>query len=199
MIDGRDAAHDFSHASRVVSNALEISLTEGGDADVLIPAALLHDAVMYPKDDPRSENAAKESATKASQLLASLPDFPHEKIKLVAEAIENCSFANDSAGLSINALILQDADRLEATGAIAIMRTFWSAGQMRHPLYHSHDPKALNREPDGLQYGLDLFWTRLLKVEHRMNTETGRRIAKSRSEFLRSFVEQFERELGGQG
>lgn len=195
LIDGRDAAHDFEHARRVMVNALDIGASEGGDPDILIPAALFHDVVMYPKNDPRSEDAAHESAMMAAAVLREIPDYPAGNIPAVVEAISNCSFHVDSAHLGLNALILQDADRLEATGAIAIMRTFWSAGQMGQPLYNPTDPLATSTKPDGLKFALDLFETRLFQVERRMNTRTGRQHAAKRIEFLHVFIEQFRGEL----
>lgn len=73
LIDDRDAAHDFEHARRVMLNALHIGAREGGDPEVLIPAALFHDVVMYPENDPRSDDAAHESAVMAVSVLQGLP------------------------------------------------------------------------------------------------------------------------------
>ncbi|HWV23013.1 MAG TPA: HD domain-containing protein [Thermomicrobiales bacterium] len=195
LIDGHDAAHDFEHARRVMANALSIGSIEGGDPDVLIPAGLFHDVVMYPKNDPRSESAARQSAKVAVTVLQATPDYPSEKIVLVVEAISNCSFHRESTHLHLDSLILQDADRLEATGAIAIMRTFWSAGQMGQPLYNPADPFAMSTQPDGLKYALDLFETRLFRVEDRLHTKTARQLAAKRSEFLHTFIEQLRNEL----
>lgn len=196
-IDPSDAAHDIEHARRVMGNCLAISRVEGGDPDVLVPAALFHDLVMYPKNDPRSGSAARESATRAAALLASIPDYPTGKIPLVVDAIANCSFSNECAGHSLETCILQDADRLEATGAIAVMRTFWSAGQMGQPLYHPWEPFPVARPADGLTHALDLFWTRLLQVESRMNTIHGRELANSRTKFLETFLAQLGHEIEG--
>lgn len=113
----------------------------------------------------------------------------------MAEAVSNCSFHMDAAHLGLDSLILQDADRLDATGAIAIMRIFWSAGQMGQPLYNSTDPFAVSTKPDGLRFALDLFETRLLQAAGRMNTRTGRQLAAKRTDFLHAFIEQFRGEL----
>jgi uncharacterized protein len=195
LIDSSDTAHDFMHAQRVMHNAIEISDAEGGDLDVLVPAALFHDVVMYPKNDPRSLDAPAASAAVAASVLQATDTYPARKIPLVTEAIRLCSFANDADGATLESAILQDADRLEATGAIAIMRTFWSAGQMSLPLYDAGDPFAEHRDPDGLQYALDLFETRLLRVESRMNTATGRRLARERSTLLHVFLEAVRQEI----
>lgn len=194
LIDDHDAAHDFEHARRVMVNALGIGAIEGGDPDVLVPAALFHDVVMYPKNDPRSESASRQSAMTAVTILQGFSDYPQEKIESVVEAISNCSFYIESARLSRDSLILQDADRLEATGAIAIMRTFWSAGQMGQSLYNPTDPFSMSAKPDGLKYALDLFQTRLFQVESRMNTMTGRELAVKRTQFLHEFIAQFKDE-----
>ena len=90
---------------------------------------------------------------------------------------------------------MQDADRLEATGAIAIMRTFCSTGQMKRKFYNPEDPFCRNHEPDPLNYAIDLFYKRLLKVKDLMNTKTAIELAEKRTEFLRQFIIQLEKEI----
>lgn len=86
---------------------------------------------------------------------------------------------------------------MEATGAISIMRTYSSTGQMKNPFYNAEDPFCKNRKPDALKFALDLFYERLLKVTERMHTKTAKKIAKRRTDFLIKFLEEFKLELEG--
>ncbi|MCK9344648.1 MAG: phosphohydrolase, partial [Candidatus Pacebacteria bacterium] len=98
----------------------------------------------------------------------------------------------------IEAKGLQDADRLEATGAISIMRTFASSGQMNRPFYSPEDPFCENGHTD-FRSGIDLFYRRLLIVEKTMHTELAKKMARKRTQFLEKFLEQFREELVDSG
>jgi uncharacterized protein len=117
-----DPTHDFSHIQRVLKNAEVIAASEGGDLDILVPAALFHDVVNYPKIDPRSVHASDESATWTVALLKTFPDYPQEKCDAVYDAIAKCSFNKGIVPTLLESKILQDADGLEATGAISILK-----------------------------------------------------------------------------
>lgn len=192
---GNDPSHDGNHALQVLQNVEQIAAKEGGDLDVLVPAALLHDVVIYAKNDPRSDQAPQESADLAAQILREAKDYPTEKIPLVQEVIAGCSFHKTEIPPTLEGKILCDADKLEATGAIAIMRTFSSGGQMGRPLYHREDPFAENRTPNAKEQSLDLFYERLLIAKDRLHTETAKTIAAERTEILHQFLEQLKREL----
>ncbi|MEK6961059.1 MAG: HD domain-containing protein [Nanoarchaeota archaeon] len=182
---------------RVLRNSEMIAREESADLDVIVPSALFHDVITYTKDDPRSEHAAKESAERARAILAGLSNYPPEKIFNVYEAISCCSFRKGIMPESIESQILQDADGLEATGAISIMRTFSSTGQMGRQFYEPSDPFCESRAPEDMRYGLDLFYTRLLVVESRMHTKTAKDIARRRTRFLREFLDELKMELEG--
>lgn len=113
------------------------------------------------------------------------------------ESIYFCSFRKGIVPESIEAKILQDADGLEATGAISIMRTFSSTGQMGRQFYEPSDPFCEKRTPEDLKYGLDLFYTRLLVVESRMHTKTAKEIAGRRTRFSMAFLDELKAELEG--
>lgn len=195
-ISPKDVSHDFNHALRVLQNAEKIAQTEGADLDILIPSALFHDLIVHPKNHPSRAKSQEDSAKRAQELLRTLPEFPQEKVKAVTTCIRECSFTKAPKPSSKESAILQDADMLEATGAIAIMRTFASTGLMGKPLYNAKDPFCKKRKPHGLEYALDLFWERLLKVQERMNTKTGREMAKKRTQFLEAFLKELEEEFG---
>lgn len=196
-ITGEDPSHDFEHTLRVLSNAEEIAKKENADLGVIIPSALFHDIINYPKNDPRSKNASDESAEEAGKILQKVEGYPKNKIKRVQLAIRLCSFSKGITPKILEAKILQDADGLEATGAIAIMRTFSSTGSMKRLFYNPNDPFCENRDPDDLRYAIDLFFTRLLKIRSRMHTKTAKKIAKRRTEFLQQFLKELNLELEG--
>ena len=192
---GNDPSHDGNHAMQVLKNVELLAEREGGDLNILIPAALLHDVVIYAKDDPRSDRAPAESAELTKEILEQEADYPKEKITAVMEVIERCSFNKTEEPKTIEVKILRDADKLEATGAVSVMRTFSSGGQMGRPLYHREDPFAENRTADAKEQSLDLFYERLLIAQDRMYTDTAKKIAIQRTEILHQFLEQLKKEI----
>lgn len=198
-ISDSDPSHDFSHAMRVLRLAEYIGEKEKTDLDVIVPAALFHDIVVYPKNDPRTQESQDESAKKAHELLEKIELYPKEKIETVAHIIRTCSFSKSIHSDLLEARIIQDADGLEATGAISIMRTFSSSGSMARSFYHENDPFCRKRKPEDKRYALDLFFTRLLKIKDSMHTPTAKKMAERRTLFLRKFLKQLELELRGGG
>jgi len=199
LMSRHDSAHDLNHARRVAGLASRIAMIEGADAEIVIAAAILHDVVIYPKNDERSSAAPDESARLAVQLLRKLRHFPTDKIPAVAEAIRSCSFSGGRFISSVEAAVVHDADLLEATGAIAIMRTFASTGQMGRPLYDEVDPLRRSTEADDRRSGLDLSYVRLLRVPERLHTAGARALAASRHVVLQDFLVALERELREDG
>lgn len=191
-----DVSHDASHVYRVLKNAWEFWKEEGGDPDIIIAGVLFHDAVVYPKNASNSHLSTIDSAKYAEKSFQKI-SFPDEKLERVKEIIVNCSF-NDGKKLPyIESDIVQDADMLEAVGALSVMRTFASAGDMKKKFYHFYDPMAERRTPDPAQYAFDLFPARLEKVQERLRTKTALRIAEERGcfNFLKTFKNQLEKEL----
>lgn len=125
-----DPTHDISHTLRVLKNAEFIASKENGDLDIIIPSALFHDIICYSKNSEKSKYSSDESANFAVSILKTFPEYPKYKIPKVHTSITQCSFSKQIDPELLEAKILQDADRLEATGAISIMRTFASAGLM---------------------------------------------------------------------
>ncbi len=190
-----DHAHDFEHILRVLDIAEMLSIKEKADLDIIIPAALFHDIITYPKNTPNSRNAPLESALLAKKILKGIKQYPLNKIDKVQRAILSCSFSNNIVEDFLEAQIIQDADGLESTGAIAIMRTFSSAGTMQNPLMAKKDPFCKKRQPQDQKFALDLFFTRLLKIKEKMHTKDAKRIANKRTEFVKKFLEELETEL----
>ena len=198
--DTKDGSHDLGHFQRVWKAAQYIDKEEGSVADplILLTAAYFHDLVSLPKNSPERSAASRLSAEKTSALLTDVfMDFPAEKIEGVRHAIHAHSFSAQVAPLTIEARILQDADRMEALGAIGLARVFYTAGQLSQRLFDAEDPLAQTREPNDRQYSLDHFQVKLFKLPALMNTATGRRLADEKVEYLRQFLRTIEGEIRG--
>jgi uncharacterized protein len=190
-----DPSHDINHTLRVLALAEKIGIKEKADLEVVSASAIFHDVIVYPKNHHKRLSSSKESADFARDILIKEKSFPEEKIENVCKSIELCSFTKGVKPDFLEACILQDADSLEAMGAISIMRTFSSAGQMNKSFYNTIDPFCKRRKPDDSKYAVDLFFSRLLVVPERLHTQTAKSMAKRRLNFLRSFLNQLEFEL----
>ena len=171
-----------------------------GEADLLalLAAAYFHDLVSLPKDSPRRAESSRLSAEEAGKLLMQRwKDFPIGKIDGVRHAIHAHSFSAGVPAETEEARILQDADRLEAVGAIGVARCFYTAGQMDARLFDADDPLAKDREPNDRQYALDHFQLKLFKLPAMMKTATGRRLAEENAGWMQGFVEKLCSEIVG--
>ncbi len=190
-----DGAHDLAHLQRVWHTARTLHATEGGDLEVLLAAVLLHDCVSVEKNSPLRSQASRLAADRASSVLKEL-DWPNEKISNVAHAIEAHSFSANITPITLEAKIVQDADRLDSLGMLGVARTFYVAGRMGSALYDPQDPEALEREYDDTRFCLDHFQTKLLHLADGFQTVTGQRLAQIRHQRLKGFMEQFKEEIG---
>jgi len=191
----KDPSHDYYHAYRVLCLAKEIAVKEGADLEIIIPAAIFHDVIVYPKNSSKSVLSAKHSSLLAAQILRSISHYPVNKISKVAQAIKEHSFSLGLKCSSIESKVLHDADKLESSGAICIMRGFSSAGLMNKILLHPTDPFCKFRKPDDLKYALDLYIHRCLKMPQQLYTQTAKKLIKPRHKFLKLFLKQVELEL----
>lgn len=188
---GMDGAHDTNHLHRVWRNAgLLLDDYPEADALVVLAGCYLHDLVNVPKNDPERHLASRKAALLASRQLAEL-DFPHDKLAAVAHAIESHSFSAGIRPETIEARIVQDADRLDALGAVGLARLFYTAGRMGSALAHPNDPMALQRELDDKGYALDHIDTKLATLPGKMQTAAGRRLADTRLRELTAFRDHF--------
>jgi len=195
-----DGSHDPGHFRRVWQTARYIAREEGGAADllVLLAAAYFHDLIALPKSHPERSASSRLSAEEAHRLLERRwPEFPHDKIPGVGHAIHAHSFSAGVAAETPEAMILQDADRLEALGAIGVARCFYTAGQMDAQLFDPADPLAMNRPPNDRQYALDHFQVKLFRLPALMNTRAGKRLAEANAAWMRDFVGKLCREIEG--
>jgi uncharacterized protein len=191
-----DGAHDLGHLDRVWANAQGIALELGGaDLEILLPAAYFHDAVNLPKNHPERAQASMASAKWAAEYLARTT-FPTAKIPAVAHAIAAHSFSANITPKTLEAEILQDADRLEALGAIGIARMFHVGGAMGGLLFDADDPMALNRPLDDKRFSLDHLEVKLFPIAQTMRTAPGREMARARVQWMRAFRSCLLQELG---
>ena len=189
-----DPAHDFDHIMRVYKNAQQIIKKEKVNEKLVLSAVLLHDVVSFPKSDKRSKNSSIESAKKAKTILKKY-DFTSDEITIVCDAISEHSFSQKKIPKTIEGKILQDADRLDALGAIGIARVFATGGSLRRPFYNLDDPFCKKRIPDDKIWTLDHFFEKLLKLEFLMNTNSGKIEAKKRTKILKDFLKQLKHEI----
>lgn len=189
-----DSAHDITHTERVVRNALLLAKEEKCDEEIVLAAAWLHDCVIIPKDDPDRNKASKLAAVKAIGYLTSI-QFNQEKIKDVAHAIEAHSFSAGIKPKTIEAKIVQDADRLDALGAIGIARCFIVGGQMNRSLYQPEDPFCTFRAPDDSEWTVDHFYTKLFKLPEQMNLVSSKKEAHRRVDYMKQFLSKLDQEI----
>lgn len=190
-----DPAHDLTHVERVVQNTLQLTEAENGNFAVSVPAAWLHDCVSVAKDSPMRKQASKLAADEAVRFLESI-SYPGSLLPQIHHAIEAHSFSANIHTETLEARIVQDADRLEAVGAIGIARCFLTGGSMGTPLYDPADPFAANRDLDDRSYTLDHFYCKLLGLADTMKTEAGKSEAVKRTDYIKSFLMQLGAEIG---
>ncbi len=159
----------------------------------MIPAALFHDAISYPKNDPRSKLSSIESGELVTKILGELEWYPVELIPKVSAAITKCSFSKNLPKDNLEEYILQDADMMEVLGALAVARIFSTGGRISREFYHETDPLGINRAPG--YNNLDMLTTRCMAAYDRLHTKTAQEIGKSRLEFLKTFKKQFIDEI----
>ncbi len=193
-VEEADAAHDHGHVRRVVRLARRIAEAEGADLAVVIPAAWLHDCVSVPKGSPMRERASALAARAAGEFLREA-GYPPDAIPDVEHAIEAHSFTAGIAPRTLAARVVQDADRLDALGAIGIARCLMLGGEGGKPLHHPTEPFPERRDPDDASFVLDHFYAKLLKLEGLMTTAAGRREARERAAFVRSFLDRLRAEI----
>jgi uncharacterized protein len=193
---GNDGSHDLGHARRVwrMSRDIADAMDTPADRLVLLAASYLHDIVSLEKNDPRRAEASRMASGEARRILTAL-DFPPDKLEAVTHAIEAHSFSANIAPRTVEAEILQDADRMETLGAIGLARIFYVGGRIGTQLFDADDPLARNRPLDDLRFSLDHFHSKILRLPERMNTAPGRAIARERIKIIESFLESLLGEI----
>jgi uncharacterized protein len=191
-----DGAHDISHLNRVwkVARTLLADYPEA-DATIVQAACYLHDIVNLPKNHPERHLASRHAAKLACEKLTQA-GFPSVKLDGVAHAIEAHSFSAGIVPVTLEAKIVQDADRLDALGAVGLARLYYTAGRMGSALAHPTDPLASHREMDDRAFALDHIESKLATLPASMQTDAGRKLGEARLAWLRAFRDTFIAEWG---
>ena len=189
-----DAAHDISHVRRVVKNV--VGLTESEDANPLVtlPSAWLHDCVAVAKDSPLRAQGSRLAAEAACGFLADI-DYPAELIPEVFHAIEAHSYTANIPTRTLEAEVVQDADRLDSLGAIGIARCLLVGGRLNLQMFNHDDPFCDEREPDDSSYTIDHFYAKLFKLPDTMKTEAGRTEATRRAMLMQQYLDDLRKEM----
>src|SRR5438270_9465227 len=192
--DTSDTAHDEGHVRRVVANAKKLAEAEGADLAVVLPAAWLHDCVTIAKNSPQRSSASRLAAERAGALLRAA-GYAAQHIPAIEHAIEAHSFSARVTPRTIEAKVVQDADRLEALGAVGIARTLITGRANGTPFYDLAEPFPITRAADDRTSIIDHFFTKLLLLADTMQTASGRAAAQQRAQFLKQFLTQLGSEI----
>tara|TARA_B100001750_G_scaffold156421_1_gene125666 strand:+ start:114 stop:734 length:621 start_codon:yes stop_codon:yes gene_type:complete len=189
-LENNDPAHDFEHIMRVYRNAEQLCKAENGNKKLILSAVLLHDIIK----NKNQNNSALESAKLAEKILKK-NNFSSDEIKIISNAIKEHSFSKGKIPSTPEGKILQDADRLDAIGAIGLARVFSFSGSNDRSFYDPKDPFSKNRNVNDKKWALDHFFKKLLKLEQKMNTKTGKLLAKKRTKILKNFLKEIKEEI----
>ncbi len=195
-LSDHDPAHDVGHLMRVWRAAWDIVEADALDVDgeLLLAAAVLHDCVHVDKNDPRRSQASRLAAERAGEVVAPL-GWDRGRVDALAHAIEAHSFSAGIEPTTIEAKVLQDADRLDSLGAIGVARCFMVSGRIGRPLYDVDDPAAARRSADDLAFTLDHFPVKLLRLAGTFRTDAGRGEAGRRTAGMAAFLDDLMGEI----
>lgn len=193
-IEAVDAGHDINHIKRVVKAAKQFAVEEQAEMAVVLPAAWLHDCVQVAKDSPLRSQASRLAADEAKKLLADW-GYPEQYHEAVAHAVAAHSFSANIPCETLEAKVVQDADRMDALGAIGIARTMLVGQSFGNPLLASDDPFCESRTPNDKTSIIDHFYTKLLGLKDTFQTEAAKAEANKRHDFMVTFLKQLADEV----
>jgi uncharacterized protein len=193
-LESADAAHDASHVQRVAVSAVKFAKLEGADLGIVIPSVWLHDCVTVAKDSDLRDKASRLSAQKAQELLLHW-EYPQENIEAIKHAIEAHSYSANITPRTLEAKIVQDADRMDSIGAIGVARMMMVGGKMDCSLYHEQDPFCRQRQAQDRQWTVDHFYSKLLKLNSGFHTQAAINEAQRRHDYMLNFLKQLESEI----
>ncbi|QHM71511.1 phosphohydrolase [Mixta intestinalis] len=193
-----DKAHDIAHLRRVWKTAQQIMQGTEADPLVVVAACYFHDVVNLPKNHPQRHLASTQAAAETRRILSeAFSDFPAELHDAVAHAVQAHSFSAAIKPETLEARIVQDADRLESLGAIGLARVFYTSGVLGRALFDSEDPLGRARPLDDKLWTLDHFQQKLLRLPDTMQTAEGKRLAQHNVAFLVTYMAKLCAELQG--
>ena len=194
-----EGGHDWFHIERVLNNAKLIAKTEDADDFIVQLGALLHDIA-----DSKFHNGDESIGPKIAAEFLESQQVSTEVIDHVVKIIQNISFKGGNIEQKFHSAeldIVQDADRLDAIGAIGIARTFNYGGFKNRAIYDPEIEPKLNMTKEEYKASnaptINHFYEKLLLLKDRMNTKTGAEIAQKRHEFMEQFLDQFYAEWNG--
>lgn len=190
----QDLAHDMNHVFRVVKTAKTLCEREEASLEIVLPAAYLHDCFSFPKNHPERAKSSQVAADKAVEFLASI-GYPSQYLEAIHHAIVAHSFSANIKPETLEAQIVQDADRLDALGAIGIARCIQVSSNLGVSLYDAQDPFSENRELNDRKYTIDHFYTKLFKLKDTMNTVSAKVEAEKRTHYMEAYLEQLGTEI----
>ncbi len=199
------SGHDITHLERTMNIALLLQKYEGGDEIVVGISAFLHDVHRIMQNETGKFVSPKDSLDKVKEILSVL-DLNESRLQKILHAIEYHEIYNwnnlQNKENDINTLILQDADNLDAIGAISIGRTFSYGGAHNVPMYDntvSLEMKSDYAEENGDDAStIHHFYHKLFRLSDNMNTQKAKELANSRTEFMKRFVDEFLKEWNGE-
>jgi uncharacterized protein len=199
-LQNAEAGHDWFHIERVYKNALLIAKNENCNLEIVQLGALLHDIA-----DSKFNNGDETIGPKTARTFLEAQKVTPETINHVVAIIENISFKGgnfDKQFSSIELDVVQDADRLDAIGAIGIARTFNYGGFKNRQLYNPEIAPNLQMTKEEYKNSeaptINHFYEKLLLLKDKMNTKTGKKIAENRHAFMEVFLDQFYGEWNGE-
>lgn len=200
QLQNAEGGHDWFHIERVYKNALSIAENEVCNLEIVKLGALLHDIA-----DSKFHNGDETVGPKEARKFLETQNVKEETITHVLNIIENISFKGgnfDKKFSSKELDIVQDADRLDAIGAIGIARTFNYGGFKNRAIYNPNIAPNLNMSKEEYKNSdaptLNHFYEKLLLLKDKMNTESGKKIAQKRHDFMEKFLAQFYAEWDGE-
>jgi uncharacterized protein len=193
-LESADAAHDAAHVQRVAVSAVKFAIIEKADLSIVIPAVWLHDCYTVSKKSNLRNQASRLSAKKAHELLLKW-GYPQENIEQIKHAIAAHSYSANITPETLEAKIVQDADRIDSIGAIGVARMMMTGGKMDTTLYNEDDPFCLKRDPQDRQWTIDHFYSKLLKLNSGFHTKAAQDEAQKRHNYMLDFLKQLESEI----
>ncbi len=194
MMEKNDVAHDFNHIMRVYKNAQKIGKNENVNMNLVLAAVLLHDIISIPKSNKKSKTSSLKSSIIAKTILPEY-GYSNEEIKIISDAIRDHSFSRGITPKTMEGKVLQDADRLDAIGAIGIARVFSVGSTEKRSFYNKSDPFCKKRKPIDSKWTLDHFYKKLLHLEKKMNTNTAKKEAQRRTKTMKRFLNDLKIDL----
>lgn len=203
IFHSESSGHDINHLKRVLNLALTIQKKEGGDEIVIGVSAFLHDIHRVMQKELGKFVSPKDSLPKIKEILETIEITEEQKEKILhcVEFHEEYAFSTEGKTVNdIETLVVQDADNLDAIGAIGVGRTFAYSGAHQIPMWipeipfdrkfyteEKHDPSTIHH-----------FYSKLFRLKDNMNTETAKKMAESRHKYMENFLEEFFAEWNGE-